>query len=137
LYTVNPRALLYIFPETNPGDRCAEALSVFRVTGGNWVPKPNFSSTLQFLRKKFLVPIVEKVLLLFKVHPHLNSLPSMAYIAAECRKYFVATQRELTVWVYSFDCSLFRYTLKGGGVGRPVKIYGTYGLRPSAFGGEF
>ena len=24
----------------------------------------------------------------------------MAYIAAECRKYFVATQRKLTVWVY-------------------------------------
>jgi hypothetical protein len=30
------------------------------------------------LKKKFLIPIVEKVLLLFKVHPHLNPLPSRA-----------------------------------------------------------
>jgi len=105
-----------LFSETILWFGYAEALAVFWVTGGNWGLSPNFSRTLQFLRKKFLVPIVEKVLLLFKVHPHLDPLSSMAYIAAECRKYFVATQRELTKWVYSFDCSLFRYTLKGGGV---------------------
>ena len=67
-----------LFSETILWVGYEEALAVFGMTGGNWGFSPNISRTLQFLRKKFLVLIGEKVLLLFKVHPHLNPLPSRA-----------------------------------------------------------
>ena len=45
----------FAFSRNNSGDRYAEALSVFGVTGGDWVPRPNVSRTAQFCDKSPLI----------------------------------------------------------------------------------